>query len=101
MRRKVIEVFGIILVVVTITIGFSAYGTQGSITGAVAEVVLKDDLRITNVTYNNATNSGSSNSVEHGKFTMISSVNLPNNSSTVTYNVELTNFGNVPKGYKQ
>ena len=98
MRRRIIEIFCIILAVFTITIGFSAYGNQGSIAGAVADVVLKDDLRITNVTYNTATNSGSSNYAEHGKFTMISSVNLPNASSTVTYNVELTNFGNVTKG---
>lgn len=98
MRRRIIEIFCIILAVFTITIGFSAYGNQGSIAGAVADVVLKDDLRITNITYNTATNSGSSNYAEHGKFTMISSVNLPNASSTVTYNVELTNFGNVTKG---
>ena len=97
-RKRIIEIFFIILAVFTITIGFSAYGNQASIAGAVADVMLQDDLRITNVNYNTATNSGSSNYAEHGKFTMITSVNLPNASSTVTYNVELTNFGNVTKG---
>lgn len=97
-RRRIIETICIILAVFTITIGFSAYGDQGSITGTVAEVTLKDDLRITDVTYNTATNNGSSNYAEHGKYTMITSVNLPNASSTVTYNVRLTNYGNATKG---
>jgi len=98
MRRRIIEISFIMVAVFTITIGFSAYGNQGNIAGSVAEVVLKDDLRITDVTYNSATNSGSSNYAQYGKYTMISSVNLPNASSTVTYNVQLTNYGNVPKG---
>lgn len=97
-RKRIIEIALIIIVVFSLTIGFSAYGNQGTISGATASVKLQDDLRITSATYNSATNSGSSISVDHGKYNILSSINLPNSSSTVTYNVELTNFGNVTKG---
>ena len=96
--NRIIELALIIIVVFSLTIGFSAYGNQGTISGTTANVKLHDDLRITKVTYNSATNSGSSISVDHGKYNVLSSVNLPNSSSTVTYNVEMTNFGNVTKG---
>ena len=92
-RKRIIEIVLIIIVVFSLTIGFSAYGNQGTISGATANVKLQDDLRITSATYNSATNSGSSISVDHGKYNILSSINLPNSSSTVTYNVELTNFG--------
>ena len=88
----------VIFIVCFISIVYSSFGTTGRISDIVATVALQDDLRITDITYSTATNSGSSNYAENSKHTILSSVNLPNESSTVTYTIELTNFGNVEKG---
>lgn len=92
-REVNICVATILIVVILFTIGYSAFSDNLSITGVVAMVKPDPKVRITSVI---ATSNGATvSATDYTYNTISSSVSMPNN-STVTYNVEVSNFGNEP-----
>ena len=87
--------FLVVLTVLFISIGYSAFSGTGVISNVGAKVKAQNDIRITGVTVSNPSASGSSSYEEFTKDTVTSSINLPNYNSKLVYNVEVTNFGNT------
>lgn len=88
----------ILLVVFLLTIGYSAFSAELSITNSVAFVRSQRVIRITNVTSNNSYVTNLNHSVKPNTDNVsiiVNSVSIPNNQS-VTYSVTVTNLGNVP-----
>ena len=84
--------------IVGLSIGYSAFASKLNITGVVTKVRLKNDIRITNLTIDNSSNNGESKYNEYNKTKLDIGVKLPQNTSTVTYKIEVTNIGNVEMG---
>lgn len=88
--------FIIMLVCVSlISIGYSALNTTLSISGT-ATARAKSDIRVKNITLKSTSNHGSEvyNS-RYSKENTITSVSLPNETSTVTYTVTIHNYSNI------
>ena len=87
--------FLIILSTLFITIGFSSFQDQFSISDAVAIVRVQADIRVTGVSVFKSVNGAISNYEDYGVKKVDTSVVLPNSNSQITFKVEVTNFGNV------
>lgn len=88
--------FIIMLVCVSlISIGYSALNTTLSISGT-ATARAKSDIRVKNISLKSTSNHGSEvyNS-RYSKENTITSVSLPNETSTVTYTVTIHNYSNI------
>ncbi len=83
------------LVVIVLTIGYSATADNLSITGIVAYIRKTEDIRVTGFRYISADNGGTSSNANYGVTSVFADINLPNAESTVTYEVSVTNIGNV------
>ena len=88
----------VMLCVLLLTIGFSAFYTSMEISNISAMVRVQKDIRVTNFLASSGTNGASSNYEEYSVHTITSSVNLPNANSVMTYHIEVTNIGNVEQG---
>ena len=88
----------IMLNVFFLTIGFSAYANNMSISDIGATVLKQEIIKITDVTIKEISNGATSNYESSGNNEMSSYVVLPNSNSTITYYVEITNLGNVEMG---
>lgn len=86
------------LLVLGLSIGYSSITKNLNITGVITKVRLKSDIRITNITLNNAENNGESTYQDYNKENISMGVYLPEENSQVTYKVEVTNIGNVETG---
>ncbi len=95
-KRKLIVIYSlIVLPVLFISIGFSVFQDQLSLSDSVAFVRARADIRVTGVSVSNPVNGGVSNYEDYEVSSINGSVTLPNNNSRITYKVEVTNFGNV------
>ena len=94
-RKKIIAYSLIVLPVLFISIGFSVFQDQLSLSNSVAFVRAHADIRITGVSVSNPVNGGLSNYEDYEVSSINGSVTLPNSNSKITYKVEVTNFGNV------
>lgn len=83
----------VLIVIIFLTIGYSSFSNNSTITNAVAVVKPDPKIRITSgiTTSNGATVTTS----DYSSDSVSSNVSMPNN-STVSYTVEITNYGNVP-----
>ena len=98
-QKKVrIIVITILLIVVLLTIGFSAFSTELHLDDLAVKVRIQKDLRITNVSLSNTSNNGSSSWEDYDIDSISSSITLPNSNSTVSFDIEVTNLGNVESG---
>ena len=88
----------IILVVSFITVGFCAIQSNLLVTDIGATVRVEKDIRVTGISVKNSSGNAISNWEDYNVKSIMSSVSLPNADSTITYNVEITNFGNVEAG---
>ncbi len=86
------------LFVVLLSIAYSAFGTTLNISGIAAEVRIEADIRVTGISVDSYTNSAISSYEEYNVSNISMGVNLPNSDSTITYKVDVTNFGNVEMG---
>ena len=88
--------FIIMLVCVSlISIGYAALNTTLSISGT-ATARAKSDIRVKNITLKSTSNHGSEvYSSRYSKDNTITSVSLPNETSTVTYTVTIHNYSNI------
>ena len=87
----------IITCVIFLTLGYSAFQSSLQIEDISAVIRVKADIRITNVSVSGA-NGGTSNYKDYNVKSITSAVNLPNQNSTITYHIEVTNIGNVKQG---
>ena len=83
----------VLIVIIFLTIGYSSFSNNSTITNAVAMVKPDPKIRITSgiTTSNGATVTTS----DYSSDSINSNVSMPNN-ATVSYTVEITNYGNVP-----
>ena len=90
----------LIVVVLLITVGYSAFSDNLMVGNIQALVQAQSDIRITNLTLNNVANGGVTSYNSYGPTRVVSNIDLPNSDSTVTYNIEITNIGNVEMGVR-
>lgn len=88
----------LILISLFLTVGYSVYFSELYITGVTAQYRKNANVRITSVTQNSIFSSASNNYLEYNVSSIISDITLPNTDSYITYNVEITNYGNVEMG---
>lgn len=81
-----------------ITVGFSSYQASLDIRDVSAVVRVQADIRVTSVSTTSVSSEASSNWEDYNVRSISSSVNLPNEDSTITYQIQVTNFGNVKQG---
>lgn len=91
----------LVVTVILLSITYAAFGTKLSITGAVAKVRVKTDIRVTGISVYNTTNEGLSNYEEYNVNKISTSVTLPKSGSNVYYTVSVTNYGNTNMGIYQ
>ncbi len=84
----------IIMFVMTISLAYASFNSVLNITGTVADVRIKQDIRITGIRVNGVTNSGTSLSEDYNKASIKIGTLLPNSNSTVSYEIDITNTGN-------
>ena len=88
----------LILVVIMLSIGYSAFQTGVDISEISATIRVEENIRITGLGIANLTNQASSNYETFGINNINSSISLPNSNSTVTYDIVITNIGNIEMG---
>lgn len=81
--------------IIFLTIGFSAFSTELSIRGISAIVKVYKDVRISGITLSDTYNNGLSTFEDYNIKNVFMGVSLPNSNSTVTYDIEVLNLGNV------
>ena len=86
------------VVVYFLAVGFSAFQDSMDISNAMATVEAQKNVRITNVVYSTADNGGVNSLYTHDDGSISGNITLPNINSSVTYEVEVTNLGNVEIG---
>ena len=93
-RNKTLYIVSIAVIfsICFLSIGYSAYSNSLRIEGILAKVRPVASARITNVTLNNTTNGGVSNSEDFTQNKLLGNISLPNQDSTVTYRVDVTVF---------
>jgi len=90
--------FLIVLCAVLLSIGWSAFQSTFNIGNLLATVRIERDVRITGISIDGVTSSALSNYEEFNVKNIYSSLYLPNASSTVTFDIEITNLGNSEVG---
>ncbi len=87
-----------IVLVCILSIGFSSYMSQSSVEDIDISFRLQEDVRITRISVNSVSNNGESNYEEYNVSSINGSISLPSSSSTVTYEIDVTNIGNTKEG---
>lgn len=90
--------FMIMLVVLFLSIAYSAFSINLNVDEISALVRVKKDIRITNIVPTNMANNAVSSYEEYDVSRINSNISLPNSNSSVTYNIAITNIGNVEMG---
>lgn len=80
-------------IVMFLTIGYSAFSHQLNIDDIIAHYRAEADIRITNISIENATNDSVSYTEEYDKESIATEITLPKSDSSLTYKIEITNFG--------
>ena len=98
LKNTKISVVLVMVLFLIITIGYSAFNTVLDIESLSSYVTVDKDIRITQFFLDETTNGGISNWNEHTKTTISTNIDLPSDDSTVRYEIEVTNLGNVEMG---
>lgn len=89
----------ILLCVASLSIGFSAFGTELSISNVVAEVKIEKDVRITGVELISEQSSNvAPNDLNYDADSVVANVAFNDLTSYITYNITITNIGNSEVG---
>ena len=96
---KALYAFVIGISVILLTIGFSSFQNDLKIDNLAANVRIDKDVRVMGISLNE-TNDALSNYEEYNISNITSKIELPNENSYVTYNVDVYNLGNVIMGIK-
>lgn len=95
-KKVALFVTMIIVICISLTIGYTAFSDQFTITNAVAHVRVYRLVRVNGVT----TNSGAVSDLDYNTNSILNTVYIPAGQS-VTYSVTATNLGNVPVAASQ
>ena len=93
-KHKIIP-FCMFITVLFLSVGYSAFQTDMEIGDINAIVHAEKDIRITNLTTFEFISSATSSYQDYTGDNISSRINLPNNNSKITYEIEVTNLGNV------
>ena len=91
-------IFLVMFIFFLLTIGFSSLYSSFDIGDVKAIVRINKDIRITGISLDNTTGSAISNWQEYSTHVISTSISLPSSSSSITYEVEITNIGNIEMG---
>ena len=100
-RNMVIDCIVILSSVLFLTVGYSAFSDRLDMGNVSALVKAQKVIRITDVTVTDTSGNATSTYADYDNANMTSSINLPNSNSSVTYDVKITNMGNVLIGLKE
>ena len=100
--RKIINIstLSVLICILLLTIGFSAPNAVLELNGISATVLEYSDIRITDIKVSDRTNGATNTVVDFGIDKVVSDITLPNANSTITYDITITNLGNVEMGIK-
>ena len=87
----------LVLVVIFLTIGFSAFQSELNISSK-AIVRIDKDIRITSATVHSQANSATSSYTNYNVSTLYTDIDLPNSNSSIEYEIKIRNLGNVEQG---
>ena len=96
-NKSAIIAFALVLLILVLTAGFSAFSATLNIS-ALAMIRPQKDIRITNISKTTITQQAYSNWEEYDVSSILASLALPNADSTITYDVTVTNIGNIEMG---
>ena len=85
----------ILLCVLFLTVGYSDYFTELNIDGIAAIVRIQRDIRISDISVSGSSSDAITHWEDYNISTISGGISLPNADSTVTYNVQVTNVGNM------
>lgn len=88
----------LLLIVCLLSIGFSAFQTPLLIDGVNLTVRLEADIRVTGIRVDSATEGVVSSYEDYNVHNITAGVYLPKEDSSITYKIEVTNFGNKEMG---
>ena len=91
-------VIAILFVLLSISIGYASSCSDLSISNIVATVRIKSDIRVTGFLYSSSSGNGKSSYQEYDSDALLTTLTLPEATSTVTYKVKVTNIGNTEMG---
>ena len=91
-RYKKLVIF-VLIAVMSVTVGFAAFSTTLSFANISGIFRMSKEVRVTNFYVTSTTNSGSISYDEYNYNKLVTNMTLPNQDSTVTYKVEVTNLG--------
>lgn len=99
-KDKLLVILGVIIIVysVGLTIGYSSFGSNLMATNIAAKVRLEEVIRVTDFSVAAVDGEAYSFYNEYNIDRLSSKIVLPSSSSAITYNVSVTNFGNVDMG---
>ena len=98
-NKKVTIISSVIVVLIMmISFGYSSFSQSLGIGGISAEVRIEKDIRVTGVSVSKSTDMALSTGEDYNVKNIYSTITLPNENSSVTYRVEITNIGNVEMG---
>lgn len=97
-KKTLFVIVLLFFVVLFVSIGFSAFNTSVSVSNISAVVRPDIDVRITSFSVNSTANGGSASNVDYNISSTIANLSLPKSNSSVTFAVNVKNYGNVEMG---
>ena len=101
LKSSVIISYAILIFVICLSIGFSAFSNQLNIKDIIASVRVNADIRITSVNLSEAYNDAYSTSLDYNKTNINGTTILPSEDSYIDYVVNIVNLGKVEMGIKE
>ena len=100
-KSSAIISYAILIFVIFLSIGFSAFSNQLNVKDISASVRVNADIRITSANLSEAYNEAYSTSLDYNKTNINGTAILPNEDSYIDYVVKITNLGKVEMGIKE
>lgn len=100
-KSFVISSYAILIFVVCLSIGFSAFSNQLNVKDISASVRVNADIRITSVNLSEAYSEAYSTSLNYNKANINGTAIFPNEDSYIDYAIKITNLGKVEMGIKE
>ena len=100
-KSSAIISYAILIFVIFLSIGFSAFSNQLNVKDISASVRVNADIRITSANLSEAYNEAYSTSLDYNKTNINGTTILPSEDSYIDYVVKITNLGKVEMGIKE
>lgn len=101
LKSSIIISYAILIFVLFLSIGFSAFSNQLNVKNISASVRVNANIRITSANLSEAYNEAYSTSLDYNKTNINGTAILPNEDSYIDYVVKITNLGKVEMGIKE